>query len=179
MTANQIAYQRAMEEARANLAIEALRRAELEELQRHNLVSEQETNRSNLARELEANRHNVATEGIGMQGNAIQATNVYNQRELGYAKLAEEQRHNIVSEVETSTHNENTESLKKQEIETTTKNITSKAAADLALARYKEQQANKRHRQELAVRLQSAAIQSGGKITSDMIRTFAQLSTAR
>lgn len=179
MTANQIAYQRAMEEARANLAIEALRRAELEELQRHNLVSEQETNRSNLAKELEANRHNVATENIGLQSNAIQATDVYNRKELGYAKLAEENRHNVVSEIETSTHNENMEYLEKYKADKTTENITSKAAADLAVARYKEQQANQRHKQELAIRLHTAAIQSGGKITSDMIKTFAQLSTMK
>lgn len=89
MTANQIAFFRAREEARANRASEAHKMAELTETTRHNVVGEGElsrhnvvsegiaagtlslqnkqhleTQRSNIAREQEAHRHNVVTEGI-------------------------------------------------------------------------------------------------------------------
>lgn len=94
MTANQIAYQRVREEGRANLARETeqkrtnmaneeLKRSELSETSRHNLVSEgeteranrareTETNRSNLAKELETYRHNSATESL--QGSQLLET---------------------------------------------------------------------------------------------------------
>lgn len=183
MTANQIAYQRVLEETRsnkakeeeakrANLAIEALRRAELEEAQRHNLVAESETSRSNLAREIETNRHNVAQEGLTSQ-------NIYATKEVAYAKLREENRHNIVSEIETSTHNENTEYLQNKQIDMSKSNITTQAAANLALQRYKEQQENKRTEAKLKAELYKSAITSGGRITSDLIKTIVQYSTIR
>lgn len=183
MTANQIAYQRVLEEIRANkaredetrranLALEALRRQELEEAQRHNLVAEQETNRSNLARELENNRHNAATEKLTL-------SNIYATKEVAYAKLAEERRHNVASEIETATHNENTEYLDKYKTDTSKSNITTKAAADLALQHYREQQENRRQEQRLRVEMQKAAIQAGGRMTSDLMKALVQYSTVR
>lgn len=183
MTANQIAYQRVLEEIRsnkareeetrrANMALEAIRQAELSEAQRHNRESEAEMQRSNLARELENNRHNTATESLTLQ-------NIYATKEVAYAKLAEERRHNIVSEVETSTHNENTEYLQNKQIDQTKSNITTKAAADLALQHYKEQQENKRQEQRLRVELQKAAMTAGGRMTSDLMKALVQYSTVR
>lgn len=181
MTANQIAYQRVLEEIRANrareaeanranLASEALRRQELEEAQRHNLVAEQETNRSNFARELENNRHNTATEQLTL-------SNIYANKEVAYAKLAEDKRHNIATETETATHNENMEYLDKYRTDTSKSNINTKAAADLKIQHYREQQENKRQEQRLAVDLQKAAIQAGGRMTSDLMKAIVQYST--
>lgn len=109
MTANQIKYQEHLERARSNLAQEdetkrsnlageALRRSEIEETSRHNLVTEKETERSNreremetkrsnLARELETSKHNRAQEGIG-----------YANVNLGFAQAAENAAHNRATE---------------------------------------------------------------------------------
>lgn len=73
MTANQIAYQRYVEEQRANIAREneerrsnmsneQIKTAELVERQRSNIANETETSRSNKAREAETHRSNVANE---------------------------------------------------------------------------------------------------------------------
>lgn len=105
MTANQIAYQRNLETARANrasevetkrhnLAGEGLGIKTLLESQRHNRVTETETNRSNLAREMETTRSNLAKEAI---------TSSYNQAMIaqGWNSLAETSRANQAREDET------------------------------------------------------------------------------
>lgn len=102
MTANQIAYQRNVEEKRANMAREAeTNRANLAnekigtdrnietarnnraveyETNRSNIAKETETNRSNLEKEAETRRHNVSMEGIDT------------------ARLAETKRSNLANE---------------------------------------------------------------------------------
>lgn len=65
MTTNQIAYQRLLEESRANQAQEA-------ELRRSNLARETETNRSNVAKETETHRSHKANEAIGSMSSQAQ-----------------------------------------------------------------------------------------------------------
>lgn len=108
MTANQIAYQKLLEDQRSHKAGEAQKVAELEESSRHNRASESvemgklgeairintinsaETQRSNLARELETNRSNLASERIKRE------TNVINQA-IAANKLSEERRFHDLS----------------------------------------------------------------------------------
>lgn len=70
MTANQIAFYQAQEQARHNQAMEALEQSKQGETVRHNLAAEdvavqghQENVRSNKAREEETNRFNLASVG--------------------------------------------------------------------------------------------------------------------
>lgn len=102
MTANQIAYQRMLEEGRANRAreeethrantsTEALRNAELHESVRSNVARETEEHRSNVAREIETNRSNLAKEFENSRHNR-------STESLSFATLAESSRANRASE---------------------------------------------------------------------------------
>lgn len=174
MTANQVAYQRQREEARANAAreseaqranraIENLRLRELEEAQRHNqlteqeqlranLAREQEANRSNLAKELEAATHNRASEQIG-------AYQVSASQQLGYANLAELSRSNLEKEANsryaTSTQQTNTV-------------LTNAANKQIAAMRETEQ--NRRHAQDLAQRRDEALMNAGTDLAASFSR---------
>lgn len=116
MTANLINYWSFNESRRHNQAMEELNRGSLAETYRHNIAVETESHRSNLAREFETmrsniahetetNRHNLvvenetersnrANEAIRRESNAIGWANV----SLGYAQLAEHERHNRATE---------------------------------------------------------------------------------
>lgn len=87
MTQNQIAYQQFVEGKRANLAREA------------------ETNRSNLSQEQlkreelgELGRHNLVTESQGETRNTIEQQKADQTYSLGKERLAEDTRHNTASE---------------------------------------------------------------------------------
>lgn len=82
MTANQIAYQKLVEEGRANRAREletnrsnraneGLKSRELSELERHQATVEGETNRANVAKETENERANRAREGETLRSNQM------------------------------------------------------------------------------------------------------------
>lgn len=116
MTANQINYQRNVENRRSNLANEALTAARdrvnadlgyknLAELGRHNLAAEKETNRSNLANEEIRRQYNYITQTHYDRSDSIQisklAADVVNQA----LNRQESIRHNVSTEQETKRHN--------------------------------------------------------------------------
>lgn len=125
MTQNQIAWFRAREEARHNVAVEAetqrsnrmneqhardiLRETNRNnivvsnEVQRSNIARENEATRSNLAREVENKRHNIANEGITL---LVNQNNVAQQRyqtnmshRLGMSQLNETTRSHLANEL--------------------------------------------------------------------------------
>lgn len=174
MTANQVAYQRQREEARANAAreieaqranraTESLRLQELEEAQRHNrlteqeqlranLAREQESNRSNLAKELEAATHNRASEQIG-------AYQISANQQLGYANLSELSRSNLEKEANSRY------ATRTQQTNTVLTN-----AANKQIAAMREIQQNLRHAQDLAQRRDEALINAGTSLVSTFSR---------
>lgn len=84
MTANQINYQRHLEDVRHNTAAEA-------EAQRAAIAAIQEQQRHNIALVSESNRHNISTEYAQQQQNAINS--------LHYERTdAESVRHNVAQE---------------------------------------------------------------------------------
>lgn len=99
MTANQINYQRHLEQRRTNLKNEELTGKRDSETARANQAREAETFRSNLARELETNRSNVVRETETERANR--------------AKEAEENRSNLARELETNRANLASEQLRK------------------------------------------------------------------
>lgn len=127
MTANQIAYQRSLEEGRANrareietnrtnLANEGLKLQEVQEVHRSNVVREEETKRSNIAKETEAERSNRAKENIDYlrlqetrRSNAAQeqltsrGQNI--QQAYQSASVSEQSRANQAREIETKRSN--------------------------------------------------------------------------
>jgi hypothetical protein len=87
MTANQIAFQRLVEERRTNRAKEAIDKAKADEIARHNYVQEGLDN----SRNLEVARHNVISESL--ETKALNETSRSN-----LAREGETYRHNQVSE---------------------------------------------------------------------------------
>lgn len=194
MTANQIAYQRQREEARANLAREvetnrsnlaneAQKRNELAENSRHNLVTENETYRSNVARETENTRHNLETERETNRSNL--------------AKEFENSRHNKVDEAirqrtvnESIRHNQAQEGLDYQRNfitgqhyersdETADYRATEERRANQAaesnkyrIASLEQREQNKRKRAELETQAAIAGYQGVSNSLSSLIRTL-------
>lgn len=151
MTANQIAYQRQREDARANLV--------KEEQARHQLAHEKdvlaETRRANLARETENQRHNAASEDF-------QVSQLLKNAELGYANLSESQRSNLARELENTRHNLASEAgqiytadqrYAGAEISARTNQTvtTQKLAAEKALQKLKEDREDRRTKARLEV----------------------------
>lgn len=174
MTANQVAYQRQREEARANSAreleaqranraTEALRLQELQELQRHNVLTEQEQVRANLARETEANRSNLAKELENAAHNraseAIGAYQISATQQLGYANLAETERSNIQKEANSRY------ATRTQQTNTVLTN-----AANKQIASMRETQQNLRHAQDLAQRRDETLVNAGTNLVSSFSR---------
>lgn len=102
MTANQIAYQRHLETARANAVSEMQRGLELDESRRHSISQEQlktreltELERSNRAVEKETSRHNVVTETETRRSNLAREWETYRSNS---AREMETQRSNISNE---------------------------------------------------------------------------------
>lgn len=101
MTANQIAFYQAQEQARHNQAMEALEQSKQGESVRHNMASEdvalkghQETVRSNKAREEETNRFNLAS--VGAKNTATYLQDRINQANV---KIAQQRADNESSRV--------------------------------------------------------------------------------
>lgn len=103
MTANQINYQRHLEDQRSHMKNEELTRDRDAESKRANLAREIETNRANLAREAETYRNNIATEGETRRSNL--------------AREIETNRANLAREQETSRSNLESERLKEKGID--------------------------------------------------------------
>lgn len=127
MTANQIAYQRSLEEGRANrvreeetkranLSTEGLRLYEAQETHRSNLAREVETNRANLAKEAETSKHNRATESadylrlqearrsnLANEGLTARSQNI--QQAYQSASVSEQSRANQARELEQHRYN--------------------------------------------------------------------------
>lgn len=91
MTHNMIAWQNAIETARANRARET-------EQSRHNLVEEKETARSNAMRESESRRHNRADEGVSLLEVNERVRNNARLYDMERIRQAEQTRHNKVAE---------------------------------------------------------------------------------
>lgn len=194
ITANQIAYQRQVEEGRANLAREretnrsnlsneALKRQELEEGARHNLVvegetsrhnlaTETETNRSNLAKELETSRHNVASE-------QLQGQQISSNLQLGLSQLRE-----------TVTHNRAQESLSKYQTDTTANTgrysadqryagSTYTANTNREMTQIKEEGADRRAQLQADTNIATSTISSAGKMVGGLFGSFAKLINGR
>lgn len=91
MTANQINYQRNVENNRHNLATE-------QETARNNRATEAETNRANLAREGETSKHNRASEKQARKELKETRRSHKANEKLGSLTLLETNRHNLATE---------------------------------------------------------------------------------
>lgn len=174
MTANQIAYQKLLEEGRSNRVREA-------ETERSNRAGEsqklqelEETKRRNLATEAESARHNTASEQLS-----------YNQllanQSLGYANLAESQRSHLAQELENARHNVASEEATRYtadqrlagavtQAQTNQSINTQKLAVEKALTQFKEQEANKRHKASLAVEREKTTSGLLNKLTDSIVK---------
>lgn len=103
MTANQINYQKYLEDQRTHMRNEELTQSRDRETQRSNRAREVETNRANLAREQETYRNNRATEAETNRSNL--------------AREIETNRANLAREGETNRANLETERIKEKGID--------------------------------------------------------------
>lgn len=144
MTKNQIEYQKSLEQRRGNLASEELKRQELAEAARHNLVFENETAAHNRAQESLSEKQILSSRDVAY---AQLASN----RELGYANLGEQQRSNLARELEQNRTNVANEQLKQLGITTTAGTATKQMAVNKAIATMKEDRQDRRTKASLAV----------------------------
>lgn len=181
MTANQIAYQRQLEEGRANLAretethranttAEQQRAAELAENSRHNLVTEAETNRSNVARETETRRSNLAKELETSQHNRAAES-------IGYGQLSESRRHNVATENLTGNQigagiysAQLNYASSKYRTDTERDSKTAQRKQDSQINFYNQQEQNKRTQAEIIGRQTAAETQGFSGIANSLIR---------
>lgn len=176
MTANQIAYQKLLEEGRANLVREA-------ETERANKAQESqkaselaETVRSNQQREAETTRHNLASEQLSY-------AQLRANQSLGYSNLSETQRSNLARELENARHNYASEEAQRYtadqrlagaqvQAQTNMTVNTQKLAVEKALTQLKEDRADARHKASMAVEREKTTSGLLNNLANSIVKFF-------